>query len=62
MLQTVDRALRLLLLFEEVNQEYRLGEMAAMLGVDKSSASDRHADQPGLPRAGSGQRGVQDRP
>jgi DNA-binding IclR family transcriptional regulator len=39
MLQTVDRALRLLLLFEEVNQEYRVGEMAAMLGVDKSSAS-----------------------
>src|SRR5215218_5961066 len=39
MLQTVDRALRLLLLFEEVDQEYRVGEMAAMLGVDKSSAS-----------------------
>jgi DNA-binding IclR family transcriptional regulator len=39
MLQTVDRALRLLLLFEEVNQEYRVNEMAAMLGVDKSSAS-----------------------
>jgi DNA-binding IclR family transcriptional regulator len=39
MLQTVDRALRLLLLFEEVNQEYRVGEMAVMLGVDKSSAS-----------------------
>ena len=39
MLQTVDRALRLLLLFEEVDQEYRVGEMAAILGVDKSSAS-----------------------
>src|ERR687897_796309 len=39
MLQTVDRALRLLLLYEEVDQEYRVGEMAAMLGVDKSSAS-----------------------
>jgi IclR family acetate operon transcriptional repressor len=39
MLQTVDRALRLLLLFEEVDQEYRVGEMAVMLGVDKSIAS-----------------------
>jgi DNA-binding IclR family transcriptional regulator len=39
MLQTVDRALRLLLLFEEVDQEYRVGEMAEMLGVDKSVAS-----------------------
>src|SRR5215210_243195 len=39
MLQTVDRALQLLLLFEEVDQEYRVGEMAAILGVDKSSAS-----------------------
>ncbi|MCA1717099.1 MAG: IclR family transcriptional regulator [Actinobacteria bacterium] len=39
MLQTVDRALRLLLLFEEVGQEYRVGELAAMLGVDKSIAS-----------------------
>jgi DNA-binding IclR family transcriptional regulator len=39
MLQTVDRALRLLLLFEEVDQEYRVGEIAAMLGVEKSSAS-----------------------
>jgi DNA-binding IclR family transcriptional regulator len=38
-LQTVDRALRLLLLFEEVGQEYRVGELAAMLGVDKSIAS-----------------------
>jgi DNA-binding IclR family transcriptional regulator len=39
MLQTVDRALRLLLLFEEVDQEYRVGEMAEMLGVEKSGAS-----------------------
>ena len=39
MLKTVDRALRLLLLFEEVGQEYRVGELAAMLGVDKSIAS-----------------------
>src|SRR5215217_3905741 len=39
MLQTVDRALRLLLLCEEVDQEYRVGEMAEMLDVDKSSAS-----------------------
>jgi DNA-binding IclR family transcriptional regulator len=39
MLQTVDRALRLLLLYEEVDQEYRVGEMAEILGVDKSSAS-----------------------
>jgi DNA-binding IclR family transcriptional regulator len=39
MLQTADRALRLLLLFEEVGQEYRVGELAAMLGVDKSIAS-----------------------
>ena len=38
-LQTVDRALRLLLLFEEVGQEYRVGELAAMLDVDKSIAS-----------------------
>jgi DNA-binding IclR family transcriptional regulator len=38
-LQTVDRALRLLLLFEEVDQEYRVGEMAVMLSVDKSIAS-----------------------
>src|ERR671912_156564 len=34
MLQTVDRALRLLLLFEEIDQEYRVGEMAAMLGAE----------------------------
>ena len=39
MLQTADRALRLLLLFEEVGQEYRVGELAAMLDVDKSIAS-----------------------
>jgi DNA-binding IclR family transcriptional regulator len=39
MLQTVDRALRLLLLFEDVDQEYRVGEIAAMLGVEKSGAS-----------------------
>jgi len=39
MLQTVDRALRLLLLFEEVDQQYRVGEIAAMLGVEKSGAS-----------------------
>ena len=39
MLQTVDRALRLLLLFEEVDQEYRVGEMGVMLGVDKSMVS-----------------------
>ena len=38
-LQTVDRALRLLLLFEEVDQKYRVGEMGAMLGIDKSIAS-----------------------
>ena len=39
MLQTVDRALRLLLLFKEGTQEYRVGELAASLGVDKSIAS-----------------------
>jgi DNA-binding IclR family transcriptional regulator len=39
MRQSVDRALQLLLLFEEVNQEHRVGEMAAMLGVDKSTVS-----------------------
>jgi DNA-binding IclR family transcriptional regulator len=38
-LQGVDRALRLLLLFEEVDQEHRVGELAAELGVDKSTAS-----------------------
>jgi len=38
-LQTVDRALRLLLLFEEVDQKYRVGEMAVMLDVDKSIVS-----------------------
>ncbi len=39
MRQSVDRALRLLLLFEEINQEHRVGELAAMLGVDKSTVS-----------------------
>ena len=39
MLKTVDRALQLLLSFEEADQEYRVGELAAMLGVDKSVAS-----------------------
>ena len=39
MLQTVDRALKLLALFKEVDQEYRVGEIADMLGVDKSIAS-----------------------
>jgi DNA-binding IclR family transcriptional regulator len=38
-LKTVDRALQLLLSFEEADQEYRVGELAAMLGVDKSVAS-----------------------
>jgi DNA-binding IclR family transcriptional regulator len=38
-LKTVDRALQLLLSFEEADQEYRVGELAAMLGVDKSGAS-----------------------
>ena len=38
-LKTVDRALRLLLVFEEADQEYRVGELAAILGVDKSVAS-----------------------
>jgi DNA-binding IclR family transcriptional regulator len=39
MLKTVDRALRLLALFKEVDDEYRVGEIADMLGVDKSIAS-----------------------
>ena len=39
MLQTVDRALRLLALFREVDHEYRVGEISNMLGVDKSIAS-----------------------
>jgi DNA-binding IclR family transcriptional regulator len=39
MRQSVDRALQLLLLFEEVNQEHRVGKLAAMLGVDKSTIS-----------------------
>jgi DNA-binding IclR family transcriptional regulator len=37
--QSVDRALQLLLLFEEVNQEHRVGKLAAMLSVDKSTVS-----------------------
>jgi DNA-binding IclR family transcriptional regulator len=39
MLKTVDRALQLLLSFEKTDQEYRVGELAAILGVDKSVAS-----------------------
>ena len=39
MLKTVDRALRLLLLFDKADQSYRVGELAEMLGVDKSVAS-----------------------
>ena len=39
MLKTVNRALRLLLLFEEADQEYRVGELALRLDVDKSIAS-----------------------
>lgn len=39
MLKTVDRALQLLLSFEEADQEYRVGELADMLGVDKSVSS-----------------------
>jgi IclR family acetate operon transcriptional repressor len=38
-LKTVDRALRLLLLFDEIDREYRVGEIASMLGTDKSIAS-----------------------
>jgi DNA-binding IclR family transcriptional regulator len=38
-LKTVDRALQLLLSFEEADQEYRVGELATMLGIDKSVAS-----------------------
>ena len=38
-LKTVDRALQLLLLFDEVGREYRVGELAAILDVDKSIAS-----------------------
>jgi DNA-binding IclR family transcriptional regulator len=38
-LKTVDRALRLLALFKEVDHEYRVGEISNMLGVDKSIAS-----------------------
>ncbi len=39
MLKTVDRALQLLLLFDDTDQDYRVGELAEMLGVDKSIAS-----------------------
>ena len=39
MLKTVDRAWRLLLLFDEIDREYRVGEIASMLGTDKSIAS-----------------------
>ena len=38
-LKTVDRALRLLLLFDEIDREYRVGELASMLGTDKSIVS-----------------------
>jgi DNA-binding IclR family transcriptional regulator len=38
-LQSVDRALRILLSFEEEGQEKTLGELAALLGVHKSTAS-----------------------
>jgi DNA-binding IclR family transcriptional regulator len=38
-LKTVDRALRLLLLFDMIDREYRVGEMASLLGTDKSIAS-----------------------
>ena len=39
MLKTVARALKLLALFKEVDHEYRVGEIADMLGIDKSIAS-----------------------
>ena len=39
MLKTVDRALQLLALFKEVDHEYRVGEIADMLSIDKSTAS-----------------------
>lgn len=39
MLKTVDRALQLLLLFDKTDQDYRVGELAEMLDVDKSIAS-----------------------
>lgn len=39
MLQTVDRALKLLALYKEIDQEYRVGEIADSLGIDKSIAS-----------------------
>lgn len=38
-LKTVERALRLLLLFDKADQRYRVGELAEMLDVDKSVAS-----------------------
>jgi DNA-binding IclR family transcriptional regulator len=38
-LQTVDRALRILLSFEEEGQEATVGELASLLGVHKSTAS-----------------------
>lgn len=38
-LKTVDRALTLLLLFDEIDREYRVGEIASMLDIDKSIAS-----------------------
>ena len=38
-LKTVDRALQLLLLFDDTDQDYRVGELAEMLDVDKSIAS-----------------------
>lgn len=39
MLKTVDRALQLLLLFNDTDQDYRVGELAEMLDIDKSVAS-----------------------
>lgn len=39
MLKTVDRALQLLLLFDNTDQDYRVVELAEMLDVDKSIAS-----------------------
>ena len=38
-LKTVDRALRLLLLFDEIDREYRVGEMASILATEKSIVS-----------------------
>ena len=45
-LKTVERALRLLLLFDKADQEYRVGELAAMLDVDTSVASRLAATLP----------------